>query len=175
MAEATARRDFNNGHKTLNASEAKALQEILKSEKDKVNSPTYTITNNVMIYQRRNFEQNKYTMIRSRNPISGEATPREGKGEPIINPNHVVRDVKPRRAEKPLTEKIGVVSSRYDCLGNSPKSLSGTEPSVPSSREASTESRQQSRQQSRQEPLDVPKHAASALKFDSFGFVIEEE
>lgn len=36
MSKAEVRREFNNGHKTLNAAEAKALQELLKSEKDKV-------------------------------------------------------------------------------------------------------------------------------------------
>jgi hypothetical protein len=37
MATKEVKREFNNGHKTLNAAEAKALQELLKSEKDKVN------------------------------------------------------------------------------------------------------------------------------------------
>mmetsp|Transcript_901 Transcript_901/g.899 ORF Transcript_901/g.899 Transcript_901/m.899 type:complete len:173 (-) Transcript_901:180-698(-) len=93
-----------NGHKTLNASEAKALQELLKSEKER----------------RKYFEENKFTMVRSRNPLTGEATPRDGQGEPIINTNWVDREpvLLRRKKDKELTEKIGVKSERYNCLGN---------------------------------------------------------
>lgn len=94
---------LNNGHKTLNAAEAKALQELLKSEKDR----------------RLYFEENKHKMVRSRNPLTGEATPRDGMGEPIINPNWVNREITSyRKKEKELTEKIGVKTERYNCLGN---------------------------------------------------------
>jgi hypothetical protein len=94
---------FSDGHKTHNATEARALQEHLKSEKER----------------RKYFEENKLTMVRARNPLTGEATPRDGLGEPIINPNWI--DGGPplhRRKEKELTEKIGVQSERYNCLGN---------------------------------------------------------
>jgi hypothetical protein len=95
------RREFKDGHKTLNAAEAKALQELLKSERDK----------------RKFFEENKHRMIKARNPLVGEITPRDGMGEPIINPNHTNSDHY-KKKPKELTEKIGINSNRYNCLGN---------------------------------------------------------
>jgi hypothetical protein len=98
---------FNDGHKTHNATEARALQELLKSEKER----------------RKYFEENKLTMVRARNPLTGEATPRDGQGEPIINPNWVDRGPPlHRKKERELTEKIGVQTDRYNCLGNLNKS-----------------------------------------------------
>lgn len=120
-------------------------------------------------------------MIRARNPISGEATPREGKGEPILNPEWQEREISTfRKKEKPLTEKIGAISSRYDCLGNSPS-------------KAASSSRMGSRAESRCDTvaistavplssrnrvpvtLPTPKCAPQNLKFDAYGFVIDDE
>lgn len=101
------KKTFNDGHKTHNAAEARALQELLKSEKER----------------RRYFEENKLTMVRARNPLTGEATPRDGMGEPIINPNWIDRGPPiHRKKQKELTEKIGVDTHRYNCLGNISKS-----------------------------------------------------
>jgi hypothetical protein len=73
--------------------------------------------------RRKYFEENKLTMVRARNPLTGEATPRDGQGEPIINPNWIDRGPPlHRKKERELTEKIGVQSDRYNCLGNSSKS-----------------------------------------------------
>mmetsp|Transcript_20311 Transcript_20311/g.29160 ORF Transcript_20311/g.29160 Transcript_20311/m.29160 type:complete len:94 (-) Transcript_20311:323-604(-) len=83
-----SKKEFSNGHKTLNAAEAKALQELLKSERDK---RTY-------------FENNKMKMVRARNPLAGELTPRDGYGEPIINTNWVDREL-PTKKQKELTQK----------------------------------------------------------------------
>lgn len=98
---------FNDGHKTHNATEARALQELLKSEKER----------------RKYFEENKFTMVRARNPLTGEATPRDGQGEPIINPNWIDRGPPlHKKKERELTDKIGIQSDRYNCLGNLNKS-----------------------------------------------------
>ena len=60
----------NNGHVCYNASESKALNELLSHER---------------LYCDR-FKLNMNQMTRSRNPLLGEPTPREGEGEPIIGP-----------------------------------------------------------------------------------------
>jgi hypothetical protein len=109
---------FSDGHKTHNVSEARALQEHLKSEKER----------------RKYFEENKLTMVRARNPLTGEATPRDGLGEPIINPNWIDRGPPiHRKKEKELTEKIGVQSDRYNCLGNIKTGRPNTQSARPNS------------------------------------------
>lgn len=54
------RKVFNNGHKVFTASEAKVLTELQTQERRTVN----------------NFELNKANLVRPRNPITGESTPR---------------------------------------------------------------------------------------------------
>jgi hypothetical protein len=134
------------------------------------------------ILQRKYFEENKHTMIRARNPISGEATPREGRGEPILNPEWKDREVTIRKKEKPLTEKIGAISSRYDCLGNSaPRVVSQSRAgSRAESRGVGTPFEETTAipQSSRHRvpiTLPTPKCAPQNLKFDPYGFVIDED
>jgi hypothetical protein len=52
----------NNGHICMTAAEAKALNELLSHEKSYMEK----------------FKLNMYSMTRSRNPLLGEPTPREG-------------------------------------------------------------------------------------------------
>jgi hypothetical protein len=100
---------YSNGHKTLGSMEALALQQLLKGE-------------NV---RRENFHARKHEMKRDRNPLTGEATPREGEGEPVINPNWEERPPPPK---KELTGKIGVRETKYAILGNSPDKPKPREP-----------------------------------------------
>lgn len=62
---------YSNGHKSLNASQAKSLVELMKQEDDK----------------RLNFKQNATLMVMPRNPLIGESTPRQEDGSVIMNPN----------------------------------------------------------------------------------------
>ena len=77
----------NNGHICMNASESKALNEILSHEKNYSDK----------------FKLNLHHMTRSRNPLLGEPTPREGEGELIIS-------------SAPLTSSAELVSKRYILL-----------------------------------------------------------
>jgi hypothetical protein len=108
--EKFVKKEFNNGHKTFIASEAKAFNEQLKAEKTR----------------REYFDAYKHTMIRDRNPLIGDPTPRINlmtgvhvNQEPIINPDWVPRPLPDfvTRKEK-MTEKIGVETSKYHFLGN---------------------------------------------------------
>ncbi len=95
------------GHKTFLASEAKAFQELLHSERQR----------------RENFDRNKGNMFMPRNPLIGEQTPREGEGNPIMRPEwgNDTRETMGQRKEV-VTGKIGVDEGRYNFLGNSTKS-----------------------------------------------------
>lgn len=109
--EKFVKKEFNNGHKTFIASEAKAFNEQLKAEKTR----------------REYFDAYKHTMIRDRNPLIGDPTPRVNlmtgvhiNQEPIINPNWIPRPL-PESITKSqkLTEKIGIETTKYHFLGNS--------------------------------------------------------
>jgi hypothetical protein len=64
ISESNASKRFpNNGHVCMNAAESKALQELLHNEKARSEF----------------FKLNMHSMTRSRNPLLGEPTPREGK------------------------------------------------------------------------------------------------
>jgi hypothetical protein len=102
-------KEYSNGHKTMGAMEALALQQLLKSERDKAEY----------------FATNKETMTRPRNPLTGEATPREGEGELIINPHWDEPVVRP---EKEVSGKIGIKPEKYNILGNSPTKSRKLEP-----------------------------------------------
>jgi hypothetical protein len=91
---------YSNGHKTFGAMEALGFQQQLKRE---ITTQEY-------------FVRNKEIMIRPRNPLTGEPTPRDGLGEPIINPNW---EPSPVKEKKEVSAKIGIKHSKYDILGNS--------------------------------------------------------
>lgn len=88
---------FTNGHKTFNASEAKAFHETLRAEK----------------FSATIFDSKKHEMIRPRNPLTGELTPRdegtetksERRGNPLIPLNQTETKF---RQQVQVTSKIGV-------------------------------------------------------------------
>jgi hypothetical protein len=100
---------FQNGHKTFNSAEAKALDELLKSERQKADY----------------FNENKFQILRARNPLTGEETPREGEGEPVMNLNWEYRDLPPKVE---ITSKVGISPEKYAILGNSPKAPRSSAP-----------------------------------------------
>lgn len=79
---------FNNGHKSFTAMEALALTQTVNAE---VKKSHY-------------FEENKHKMVRPRNPLTGEITPRDGNGEPLIRE---FAGEFPRKKEFEVTAKIG--------------------------------------------------------------------
>lgn len=112
-------RQYNNGHKFFNASEAKALTELLHTETS----------------CRENFSTMRSKMVKPRNPLTGGVTPRDIRGEVVINPNahgRVVngeplftersqsdsQEIARKFAPKGTVGKIGVNDTNYDILGN---------------------------------------------------------
>ena len=92
---------YSNGHKCMGSMEALGLQQLLAQERNRAEY----------------FQANMHTMHRPRNPMTGEETPREGMGEPLLPPNW-----KPavEREFVGCTPKVGEIKERYDILGNSP-------------------------------------------------------
>ena len=92
---------YSNGHKCMGSMEALGLQQLLAQERNRAEY----------------FQANMHTMHRPRNPMTGEETPREGKGEPLLPPNW-----KPAVEKEYIgcTPKVGEIKERYDILGNSP-------------------------------------------------------
>jgi hypothetical protein len=85
---AAEKKVFTNGHKSWTASEAKRLLEQQKRERDSL----------------QNFELNRETIIRARNPILGDATPRETvniKGEVLQRTGSLLFPVKEQRPPTP--------------------------------------------------------------------------
>lgn len=79
---------FTNGHKSWTAPEAKRLLEQQKRERDTL----------------RNFEANRETLIRARNPILGDSTPRETinlKGEVLQRTGSLLFPIKEVRPPSP--------------------------------------------------------------------------
>lgn len=110
-------RRWTNGHKSFTSSESRALNELLEKEK----------------YTQERFQELKTVIKKPRNPLNGEATPRDARGEIILNPNahgkavggnllydpdaHAKFD--PTKFEKKVPQgKIGVADGKYDILGN---------------------------------------------------------
>ena len=111
-------REYKDGHKTLNSKEAKAITELLVSENKKRDA----------------FQRNLSLDIlgRPRNPLTGEETPRNIRGEPIMNSTALIeatnkiplmnRDMPYRELPKKMEPlgKIGVHEEIYrKALGNS--------------------------------------------------------
>jgi hypothetical protein len=115
-AEFDPERKWTNGHKTFTSSESRALNELLNRERSTQDR----------------FVQLKEIMKKPRNPLNGDATPRDARGEVVINPNAHGKAVggnllfDPNRTEIDLAkftkkepqEKIGVPEGRYSILGN---------------------------------------------------------
>jgi hypothetical protein len=116
--------DFNktyfNGHKFFDAPQTKAFKELLKIENR----------------TGENFEKAKAVLVKPRNPINGDPTPRDDRGIRVLNPNlhgtvkggtllfrendsSPPRESLSRFAAKRPTEKIGITDGKYDILGRS--------------------------------------------------------
>lgn len=113
------KKQWNNGHKFFLASEAKALTELLRTEK----------------HVSENFVRVRTKMVKPRNPLNGDATPRDVDGEPVLNPKSFQRivggiplfsekdhsdsqEIARKYVQKGTVGKIGVSDSKYDVLGN---------------------------------------------------------
>lgn len=122
--------DFNkvyfNGHKFFDAQQSKAHKELLQTESRVAE----------------NFHVVKKLLVRPRNPINCDPTPRDERGEAVLNPNlhgkvfggtliftddyysnTENRESLSRFSEKRPTEKIGVDEGRYDILGRTGETL----------------------------------------------------
>lgn len=99
---------FTNGHKQFTSSEAKALDELLQREK----------------HAKTNFEINANSLIKSRNPVLGEQTPRqELNNSTKIFPLGLVAQQPPSSAKQEilLTAKIGSNDVEAICRHDQPK------------------------------------------------------
>lgn len=96
---------FTNGHVCFVAAQQKAFQELLKKEFDK----------------KERFDRLKTELKMPRNPLVGEATPREGEGRPLLNDFWLESASTSKQQSKPkdVTLKIGVDDKKYQFLGNS--------------------------------------------------------
>lgn len=125
-AEFDPHKKWTNGHKCFTSSESRALNELLNREKS----------------TQERFVSLKDIMKKSRNPLNGEATPRDSRGEVVLNPNAHGRAVggnnlfDPSAGEVDLSRftkkepmgKIGVKEGKYDILGNTLASATPAEP-----------------------------------------------
>ena len=100
--EIDASKEFSNGHKTFTSMEAMAMQQLQTQERNRAEY----------------FQANKHTMHRPRNPVLGEATPREGSGEPLM-PAYSSSPSEGEDLMKNYTAKVGEITERYNILGNS--------------------------------------------------------
>lgn len=117
---------WTNGHKSFTSAQSRALNELLNREKG----------------TQENFLQMKDIMKKPRNPLNGEATPRDIRGNVVINPNAHGKAVggnlliNPNATEIDLSKftkkepmgKIGVKEGKYDILGNTIAKSNPAEP-----------------------------------------------
>lgn len=106
---------YTNGHKTLTSAETNALTELLSHE----------------ISKREHFHLLKGVMVKPRNPLAGDKTPRTSNGNVVLNPNAhgqvangfpLFDESRPPRVppqEKWPQGQIGVPDGKYNILGNS--------------------------------------------------------
>jgi hypothetical protein len=116
-SEFDASKKWTNGHKSFTSAESRALNELLNKERT----------------TQERFVLLKDVMKKPRNPLNGEPTPRDVRGEAVINPNahgHAVGGnmlfsantgdavVSKFVVKKEPMGKIGVQDGKYDILGN---------------------------------------------------------
>lgn len=125
-AEFDPHRKWTNGHKSFTSSESRALNELLNRERS----------------TQERFVLLKEVMKKPRNPLNGEQTPRDERGEAVINPNAHGKAVggnslfNPNHGEVDLERftkpepmgKIGVAEGKYDILGNTIAKANPAEP-----------------------------------------------
>ncbi len=122
-------KQWTNGHKCFTSAESRAHVELLHTEER----------------TRNRYDVIKTEFAKPRNPLNGEVTPRDVRGEAVMNPaklNTVKggillfppdRDLSSsqalvsQRSPKPTTAKIGVGAGKYDILGNVDNRDSGPE------------------------------------------------
>jgi hypothetical protein len=112
-----ADRKWKNGHKNFTSVESSSFIELLNKER---------------VTQER-FEVLKDVMKKARNPLNGESTPRDERGEKVINPNAHGKaqggnmlfdstlppaEVSSFHVKKEPMGKIGVQDGKYNILGN---------------------------------------------------------
>mmetsp|Transcript_24485 Transcript_24485/g.40826 ORF Transcript_24485/g.40826 Transcript_24485/m.40826 type:complete len:217 (-) Transcript_24485:61-711(-) len=109
-------RKWTNGHKSFTSAESRALNELLNREQA----------------TRERFIAHKDVIKRPRNPLNGDPTPRDVRGEVVLNPNAYGKAVNsitlfnPNQPEVDVSKfarkepmgKIGVADGKYDILGN---------------------------------------------------------
>lgn len=114
---------FSNGHKSFTASQVKAVNELQSHEER----------------YRENFKTLRDIMTRPRDPLAGDATPRQINGDPVLNPNahgtnihgfplfpkdhHLTLKLRP--SKKLTTGQIGVPDDKYLILGNKDEDIMG--------------------------------------------------
>ena len=114
---------FTNGHKQFNSSQVKAVNE-LQGHEDRY---------------RENFKTLRHIMTKPRDPLAGDATPRQINGDVVLNPNahgtnakgyplfaadhHLTLKVRPPK--KLTTGQIGVPDHKYLILGNKEEDVMG--------------------------------------------------
>jgi len=150
-------KQYTNGHKFFLASEAKAMTELLNTEQ----------------HCRENFTILKSSMVRPRNPLNGDHTPRDAKGEIVLNPNahgkvkggiplfsnkptvgYDSEEIASRFVRKGTVGKIGVNHSRYDILGNK-NAFGGSTPGQPEDLYKLTRLKDEEKQAQQQERLKI--------------------
>lgn len=119
-------RKWTNGHKSFTSAESRALNELLNREKS----------------TQERFVLMKDVMKKPRNPLNGEETPRDERGEVVLNPNAhgkavsgnslfnpAHKEVDPEKfTKKQPIGKIGIMEGKYDILGNTIAKANPAEP-----------------------------------------------
>jgi hypothetical protein len=116
-------RVFTNGHKQFTSDQVKAVNELQSHEER----------------YRENFKTLRHIMTVPRNPLAGDATPRQDNGDVVLNPNAHGTNIhgyplfppgheakyKKRPQKKLTTGQIGVPDHKYLILGNVDEDIMG--------------------------------------------------
>lgn len=110
-------KEYKNGHKAFNSTEARAMSELMHTEES----------------TRERYQRIKAEIKRPRNPLMGESTPRDFRGSVVMNPKmldtvnggtslftreQIEYDSTYVKVEKSPIGKIGVPEQKYSILGN---------------------------------------------------------
>jgi hypothetical protein len=132
-SEVDFNKHWNNGHKVFTAQQARAYAQLLRREE----------------CTRVRFNVLKTELVKPRNPLNGEHTPRDGKGAIVMNPklfftikngesllghfdegkpSAASSSIMLRTKRSKLPGKIGVSESSYEVLGNAGLGLTSSQP-----------------------------------------------
>lgn len=113
-------KQWSDGHKSFNSAQVRALDELIHNE----------------MGIRDRYESLKGQLRRPRNPLTGEETPRDSRGNivmnpakfhtvangsPLFNPDYLAGTLtytSPAKPKKELVGKIGVPDGKYEAMGN---------------------------------------------------------